>query len=73
MATKKTEQRINHTSEIESYLRSVKNLKRLSSAEEKELFKEYQTASETRKQEITTILANANQLYIFSLVLFVRL
>lgn len=67
MATKKTEQRINHTSEIESYLRSVKNLKRLSSAEEKELFKEYQTASETRKQEITTILANANQLYIFSL------
>ncbi len=63
---KKTEKIITHTSEIESYLRSVKNLKRLSAAEEKALLVEYQTASETRKQEITTVLANANQLYIFS-------
>jgi RNA polymerase primary sigma factor len=63
---KKTEKIITHTSEIESYLRSVKNLKRLSAVEEKALLVEYQTASETRKQEITTVLANANQLYIFS-------
>lgn len=60
-------ERINHTSEIESYLRSVKKLPRLSKEEEVELFNEYATATEERKQEIATKLANANQLSIFSL------
>lgn len=60
-------QRINHTSEIESYLRSVKHLPRLSKEDETELFKEYATATDKRKEEITTKLANANQLAIFKM------
>lgn len=65
MATKKIAM-MNHTPEIEAYLRSVRKYPVISADEERALLIEYQTANETRKNEIERRFANANQLFIFS-------
>ena len=58
---------INHTPEIEAYLRSIRRYNVLSKEEETALFEEYHTTSfEHRKEEIRTIIINSNQKFVFS-------
>ena len=57
---------INHTPEIEAYLKSIRKFDVLTKDEEKNLFKEYQTATPERKSKIIETLVNSNQKFVFS-------
>ena len=58
---------INHTPEIEAYLKSIRKYKTMTRAEEKALFEEYQTATPARKAQIVDAIVKANQRFVFSM------
>ena len=57
---------INHTPEIEAYLKSIRKYKTMTKAEEKALFEEYQSATPARKAQIVDAIVKANQRFVFS-------
>ena len=57
---------INHTPEIEAYLKSIRKYKTMTKAEEKAMFEEYQTAAPARKAQIVDMIVKANQRFVFS-------
>ncbi len=57
---------INHTPEIEAYLKSIRKYDVMTKEEEQVLFAEYKTADPVRKHQIVTALVNANQKFVFS-------
>ena len=57
---------INHTPEIEAYLKTIRKYGPMTKAEEKALFEEYQTADAARKDQIVDKIVKANQKFVFS-------
>ena len=57
---------INHTPEIEAYLKTIRKYGPMTKAEEKALFEEYQTADAARKDQIVDKIVKENQKFVFS-------
>ena len=60
------EQIINHTPEIEAYLKTIRSYKPMTKEEEKAIFTEYKTADEKRKAQIIELVVKSNAKFVFS-------